>query len=148
MYRVIIRLTNGKAIHCRFPNLISATVMKRAVDELVSGVLYLDSHIVNVSQPTMPDDSVARPPNSWWCPFCGRYRRYFDYGSYKLCEVCWVSNEEYHFKRANGVQDRQDMKPFRLRRRRQLTPAERVEADRVEDKRQRRKARKTRRAIQ
>ena len=117
--------------------------MLRACEELVNDVKVLDHNIVKASPPfVFPDDSVARPLNKRWCPYCGKYTKRFKWNRYTRCEICWASNEDFLFKKANNTWEELDRKfAFRSLRKKKVVPQTNQQFNFEEKKRRRRERR-------
>lgn len=155
IYRIIIKLKSGNAIHCRFPTRVSAEVMRRLCEELLSkkkrvvGIYCLD-----VTNMKYPDMSTPSPPHrSWkWCPTCGCHRPRFKHNGLTRCEICWCSSNSFDYRKANNTWMLELLKKTRPKKTRSsfLDFKSRQKQDAAEDKReyrrQRRLARKARKA--
>jgi len=111
-WRVVIRLDDEQAIHCRFPNRVSAEVMYRLCkEELKDEKRFIDVHLIRC-KPTMPADDDLGELGKFWCPYCGAWKNFWKRNNYFRCEVCWVSDADSSWQQANrwrykqGARDR------------------------------------------
>ena len=64
-------------------------------------------HLVSHTTPTKKPFR-ERPParGLLWCPYCGTWRKFKSWYNYNRCEICGISNAEFHVRKANDLFDR------------------------------------------
>lgn len=76
---------------------------EEGVKQLVSklGERGLHPHLIH-SKPAPP--SSKKVPGRLWCPYCREWREFAaNQGGYTTCEVCGVSDMDYHTRRYNHL---------------------------------------------
>lgn len=106
-WRVIILLNEEQAIHCRFPNKVSATVMYRLCKEELENEKIIGIHLVRCKA-VLPDEKDRGEEGKYWCPYCGAWRTFWKRNDYHRCEICWVSNSDFYWQLANHWRYKQD----------------------------------------
>jgi hypothetical protein len=74
-----------------------------------------ETFIVNVREVTKPDPGAIRLRGQMWCPYCAAYRHYNPdtYLGINRCEVCGISDKDYHVQDMNGLWPKLDGVPTR-----------------------------------
>ena len=81
-----------------------------AVEEFVTQVQKefpnLMFYLYNRSKPTPAPKNFQRISGTLWCPYCADRRKFTPAPfnkRYKLCEICGISDSEYHVRRFNQL---------------------------------------------
>lgn len=59
--------------------------------------------VVSLSKAYKPDNNKKKVHGKMWCPYCREYRTYKFDGSYKRCELCGISDNDFYVKVYNGI---------------------------------------------
>ncbi len=78
---------------------IIVKLYRKIKQEIPEAQLYFMDH----RYPHGPEE--IRPPkkNTYWCPYCAAYRKFKSWYKYRICEICFVSDNDFNVKKYNQL---------------------------------------------